>query len=139
MVRLVNGLGSPERAIQFAGLVFKPVPVESTDRFFVLETVYNQEDQTPEGIRVNLAVATEDNFGSVLMYRTGNRAFNIYLANRAQTRGLFWSPFANSTSGEVPDGLFDPSTKAVMASRTEEDIFKALKLPFVEPKDRERK
>lgn len=136
MVRLKDGQGTPERIIKFAGFIFTPVPHDSTPLFFAMETVFDKDEMTPEGIRVNIAIASEANWGHCLMFRTGSRAFNEYIQNRALSRGLCWSPFSNN--GDAPDGLFDPTTMIAMPCTTEEDIFKALKLKFVEPHDRER-
>lgn len=136
MVRLVDGQGSPEMIIQFAGFIFRPVPIGTTPTLFLLETVLNKEDMTPEGIRVSISIASEATWGHALMFRTGSQAFNEYIQNRALSRGLIWSPFSNDAG--APDGLFDPTTKAAIPAETEEDIFKALKLKFVEPVERER-
>lgn len=137
MVRLVEGQGSPERSIEFAKVICRPVPIDSTPTFYVLETVFNKDDLTPEGIRINVTVASAINWGHCMLFRTGSRAFNHYLAIRANSRGLVWSPF--SSNANAPDGLFDPDTLQIAASKTEEEMFKALKLKFVEPRDRERK
>ena len=137
MVRIADGQGVPERIIRFAGVTFRPVPIESTPFLFVLETVYTPNEQTPEGIRVQVAIASEDTWGSVMMFRTGSRDFNHYLAARAKGAGLVWSPF--SCDPDSPEGLYNASTKLVVGSKTEQDIFKALKLQFVEPEKRERK
>lgn len=137
MVRLVNGQGSPERSIQFAQVMCRPVPDDSTPTLYVLETIFNKDDLTPEGIRINIAIASEANWGHCMMYRTGSRTFNEYLAIRANSRGLVWSPF--SSNADAPDGLFDSKTMQAAAAKTEEEMFKSLKLKFVEPKDRERK
>lgn len=68
------------------------------------------------------------NFGSLLLCRTGSKEHNIWLIGEAKARGLAWLPY----EGVVKDGR-------VVAGETEEDIFRALRLEYVKPENRERK
>ena len=67
-----------------------------------------------------------DNFGSLLLCRTGSKFHNITLCNRAKRLGRHWNPHW----GVYQDGK-------CIASRTEADIYLALGLEFIEPADRE--
>lgn len=66
------------------------------------------------------------NWGSVLLCRTGSREHNIKLCNHAHSLGLKWDPSY---------GLFNEFGDCV-SGETEEDLFEALKLPYVKPEDR---
>lgn len=67
------------------------------------------------------------NFGSVLLCRTGSVEHNVYLCKVATGRGYKW---------EVMRGVTENGK--VIASETEEAIFKALGLEWIEPERRER-
>ncbi len=77
---------------------------------------------------VDLLAPVPSNWGSVLLCRTGSLAHNIYLIEHAKALGLRWNP---------REGVFD-ATGRLLASETEDSIFKALQLDFIEPEKRER-
>lgn len=77
-----------------------------------------------EGVNVDLYNATKENWGSILLQRTGPWEFNEKLAKRALRMGMRWT-----ARGIIRDG------KSI-AGRIEENIFKALNLRFIEPKER---
>lgn len=93
--------------------------------------------QTTHGVQLDFFFAEPEkrdlletipsNWGSLMVCRTGSREHNIYLVEHAKTLGLEWRPYV---------GVIDHFN--LIASATEEDIFKALKLAYVEPQDRER-
>jgi len=68
------------------------------------------------------------NWGTVLLCRTGSEQHNIALCEAAKARGLHWHP---------QQGLMD-ERGAIVASETEEAIFAALGMPFINPEARER-
>jgi DNA polymerase (family 10) len=68
------------------------------------------------------------NFGTLLLCRTGSKEHNIYLVEHAKRLGRRWNPYR---------GVIDEQ-QTVLASETEQDIFTALKLPWIKPEDRER-
>lgn len=91
---------------------------------------------TLKGVQVDIFYANEagqdlfadvGNFGSLFICRTGSKQFNIWLCQHAKTKGLHWNPYR----GVVQKGK-------IIASRTEEDVFKALGLEWIKPEDRER-
>lgn len=72
-------------------------------------------------LRVDIRVISEQQWGSALMYFTGSKEHNITLRRRAIDRGLKLSEY----------GLF--KGEKIIASKTEEEIYKKLDLPYIEP------
>jgi DNA polymerase (family 10) len=70
-------------------------------------------------------LCTEDKFGSTLLFATGSDAHLGELKKRARAKKLFLSS----------QGL--KRGKKVIASRTEEEIYKTLDIPYIEPELRE--
>lgn len=68
------------------------------------------------------------NFGTILLIRTGSTAHNIFLIETAKRLGLELRPSV---------GVLDEDGR-IIASETEEEIFKALGLEFVPPAYREK-
>jgi DNA polymerase (family 10) len=66
------------------------------------------------------------NWGMLLLARTGSKEHNIKLAALAKAQGLTFSPHEGIKRGDV-----------ILASETEEAIFAALGLTYIEPHDRE--
>lgn len=69
------------------------------------------------------------NYASILLCRTGPREFNIRLIEQAKTLGLRWNPY---------EGVFMKveAREFLVPSDTEHDLFRHLKLDYLEPKDR---
>jgi DNA polymerase (family 10) len=82
---------------------------------------------TQRGIQVDVRVVAEHQFGAALLYFTGSKAHNVKLRMRALSRGLTLNEYALS---ELDGGK-------VIASATEEEIYRALGLPFIPPVLRE--
>lgn len=88
------------------------------------------------GVKVDLWLAQPDshdlfdqfpgNWGTLLLCRTGSKEHNIHIAKTALAQGLAWDPYRGLKCGS-----------RIVACRTEEDIFTALKMPFIKPEDRE--
>lgn len=75
---------------------------------------------------LDLWCATESSFATRLMCRTGSREHNIWLAERARSRGHHWNPYRGITrAGEL------------RVTHTEEDLYEALGLEFIPPRHRE--
>ncbi|RJL34125.1 DNA polymerase/3'-5' exonuclease PolX [Bailinhaonella thermotolerans] len=81
--------------------------------------------RTDAGLQIDLRVVPEESFGAAMQYFTGSQAHNIRLREIAVKQGRKLSEY----------GLFEGS--AVIASRTEEDVYEALGLPWVPPPLRE--
>jgi len=75
---------------------------------------------------VDIYRARPATWGVLLLVRTGSKNHNIMLCSRAQRMGLMLS----AKEGVIKDGK-------VIASRSEEEIFKALGQEFVDPEERE--
>jgi DNA polymerase (family 10) len=82
---------------------------------------------TQAGMQVDLRVVNPDQYGAALLYFTGSKAHNIRLRQLALDRQWTLNEYALS---EVESGK-------VVASKTEEEIYDALGLAFVEPPLRE--
>lgn len=76
------------------------------------------------GLRTDIRFVKRDQWGSALLYFTGDKEHNIALRKRAIARGWKLSEY----------GLFEGAN--ILASKEEEDIYKALGLPWIEPKQR---
>ena len=70
--------------------------------------------------------APPDNFGSILLSRTGSKAHNIALAERADKMNLHWNPYRGISQAGVH-----------VAGDTEEHIYRTLGLEFLPPAERE--
>ena len=77
-------------------------------------------------LQVDLRVVEPASWGAALAYFTGSKSHNIRLRERAIKRGLKLNEY----------GLFDNDDK-IVAAVEEEDIYRALDLPFIPPVLRE--
>jgi len=75
---------------------------------------------------VDIYLANKKTWGILQLIRTGSTQHNIKMCMRAKTLGMMLS----AADGVIKDGQ-------VIASRTEEEIFAALAMPFVPPEKRE--
>lgn len=82
---------------------------------------------THAGMQVDLRVVDPDQYGAALMYFTGSKAHNIRMRQLALDRDWTLNEYA----------LSEVETEKVVASRTEEEIYAALQLPYIEPTLRE--
>ena len=80
-----------------------------------------------EGIQVDVRVVDHSQYGAALLYFTGSKAHNVHLRQLALNRG--WT--LNEYGLTVLDG------GDVVAAATEQEIYEALGLPFIEPELRE--
>jgi DNA polymerase (family 10) len=78
-------------------------------------------------VQVDLYRATEATWGVLLLVRTGSKEHNVRLCNLAISKGqrLLYS-----------QGVVDKEGR-VIAGKTEEEVFQALGLPYIIPKERE--
>ncbi len=82
---------------------------------------------TATGLQVDLRVVDPRQFGAACQYFTGSKTHNIKLRQRALARGWLLNEY----------GLSHAETGEVIASETEEAIYRALDLPLVPPPMRE--
>jgi DNA polymerase (family 10) len=79
------------------------------------------------GMQVDIRLLPPDSFGAAMQYFTGSKAHNVALRQRALRMGY--------TLSEYSLARLDDET--VVASKTEEEIYSALKLDFIPPELRE--
>ncbi len=77
------------------------------------------------GFDMDLRVVPEKSYGAALQYFTGSQTHNIATRKIAIDKGLKLSEY----------GLFKGSK--IVASKTEEEVYKAIGLPYIEPEIRE--
>jgi DNA polymerase (family 10) len=80
------------------------------------------------GFQADLRIVSSDQRGAAMQYFTGSKAHNIALRDRALERGWKLNEY----------GLFDEDDRAI-AGATEEGIYAALGLDFIEPELRENR
>ncbi|MEX0826815.1 MAG: DNA polymerase/3'-5' exonuclease PolX [Acidimicrobiia bacterium] len=80
-----------------------------------------------QGMQIDLRVVEPAELGSASVYFTGSKAHNIRLRQMALDRGWTLNEYA----------LSEIDTGKVVASRTEEDVYAALGLPWIPPEIRE--
>ncbi len=83
--------------------------------------------RTAGGLQIDLRVVPPASWGSALIYFTGSRAHNIRLRERAVHRKLKLSEY----------GLFHVRSGRRIVSRTEEEVYRRLGLPWIPPAFRE--
>ncbi|MFH8341411.1 DNA polymerase/3'-5' exonuclease PolX [Streptomyces sp. AM6-12] len=83
--------------------------------------------RTGKGLQVDLRVLPPKSWGAGLQYFTGSKAHNIRTRTIAVHRGLKLSEY----------GVFDTETGESVASRTEEEVYARLGLPWIPPTLRE--
>ncbi len=84
------------------------------------------------GIQADLRVVSDAEYPFALAYFTGSKEHNIVMRQRAIQRGLRLNEYGLFRSKEETR---DP--KLLVACHTEEEIFKTLDLPYIEPELRE--
>jgi len=82
---------------------------------------------THAGLKVDLRIGTEDNFGDLLQHFTGSAAHNVQLRERALGRGLSVSEY----------GIAKVDGKKVHKFADEAGVYELLGLPYIEPELRE--
>jgi len=80
-----------------------------------------------EGIQMDLRVVEPECFGAALQYFTGSKDHNIRVRELASRKGLKVSEY----------GVFKEATGTRIAGATEEEVYKAIGLPYIPPELRE--
>ena len=83
-----------------------------------------------KGIQVDIYVATEETWVTLVLIRTGSKEHNVKLCRLAQKQGL--RLHANG-SGLTVEATGEPWQGRITSER---DIFAALEVPYLEPRDR---
>jgi len=79
------------------------------------------------GLQVDLRVVDDKSFGAALQYFTGSKEHNVVVRGIAIKKGLKLNEY----------GVFRKSGKRMIAGKTEEDVYKAIGLRYMEPEIRE--
>ncbi|MDG5814579.1 DNA polymerase/3'-5' exonuclease PolX [Chitinispirillales bacterium ANBcel5] len=114
-------------------LVTSSYPREVTDHFCNYPFAMKVSSRGPtrssvalrNGFKVDLRVVPQESFGAALHYFTGSQAHNIAVRKRGGKRGLKISEY----------GVFREEKR--VAGRTEQEVFNAVGLPYIEPELRE--
>lgn len=77
-------------------------------------------------VQADLRIVPEKSFGAALQYFTGSKEFNIKLREIAIKKGYKLNEY----------GLFERKSGKMIAGKSEKDIFKVLKVRYVEPEKR---
>jgi DNA polymerase (family 10) len=109
----------------------RPIMEAFTALPFVAEVIAGGDKKTSirtaQGLQVDLRVVPPESWGAALQYFTGSQAHNIRTREIAVRAGLRLSEY----------GLFDARTDELIVSRTEEEVYERLGLPWVHPTLRE--
>ncbi len=92
------------------------------------------------GLQVDLRIVPVMNFGAALLYFTGSKDHNVKLRGRAQDRKLTlneWGLYRLDEYDRSTKKTAEAPTVRPVASRTEEEVYRALDLAYVEPEMRE--
>ena len=92
------------------------------------------------GLQVDLRIVPPVNFGAALLYFTGSKEHNVHLRGRAQDAGLTlneWGLYKLADYEKAPKKTGEAPVLKPLASKTEAEVYAALKLAYVEPEMRE--
>ncbi|MCD6480482.1 DNA polymerase/3'-5' exonuclease PolX [Candidatus Bathyarchaeota archaeon] len=135
----IEPAGSARRRKETVGdldiLVLSTRPEEVVERFVSMPRVSRVISQGTTrstviigaNLQVDLRVIPPESYGSALQYFTGSTAHNIKLRTIAVKKGYKLNEY----------GLFDRETGERIAGETEESVYKALGLEWIEPELRE--
>lgn len=88
------------------------------------------------GLEVDLRVMEAESFGAALLYFTGSKSHNVELRQLALDKGWHLTEYG-LFEGTGEEGESPLSSGKRLASKTEEDIYAKLGLPYIEPEMRE--
>jgi DNA polymerase (family 10) len=143
-VRRVEGAGSWRRGRETVGDL--DLLVESTDPKAVTERLRSWPETSavllegdtktsvrgPHDVQIDMRVVDADAFGAAWQYFTGSKEHNVALRARARDRGLSINEYG------VTRLTTDTTGKgASIAGRTEEEVYRAVGLPWIPPEIRE--
>jgi len=81
------------------------------------------------GLQVDLRVVTEESYGAALVYFTGSQDHNIQTRHIAREKGLKVNEY----------GIFKEGSEESIAGQTEDEVYHALDLPYIQPELRENR
>ncbi len=91
-------------------------------------------------VQVDLRVVPEASWGAAMLYFTGSKEHNVRMRERAIKRGMTLNEYGLYKSGDTKDKT-PPQERGEtpVAGETEQSVFKALDLVYVEPELRENR
>jgi len=119
------------------------ITVASTEPISVMEAVRERNEVaeiivsgdtktsflTASGLQVDVRAVEPQHFGAATLYFTGSKQHNIALRARATKKGWLLNEYGLLV--KPPEDAEDQTPTEVVASETEEDIYKALGLAFI--------
>ena len=90
--------------------------------------------------QLDLWFATSQTLATRLLCRTGSKEHNVWLAGRAKSREDHWNPYEGLFTGGHYEKQGDRDVYvggSLVTTEIEEDIYCALDVPYIEPRDRE--
>jgi len=103
----------------------------------VIEAGTSKASLRANGLRVDLRVVVEDEWGAALQYFTGSRDHNIAVRNRAIARDLKVNEYGVFDVSAVDDPDAGQRVGDRVAGATEASVYEALDLPHIPPELRE--
>jgi DNA polymerase (family 10) len=93
----------------------------------------------PRGVQIDLRVVGRESFGAALQYFTGSKEHNVKLRSRARDRGLTINEYGvwRLAPGAAADDATPATRDGSLAGRDEEDVYRAVGLPWIPPELRE--
>jgi DNA polymerase (family 10) len=92
-----------------------------------------------DGLRVDLRVVVDEEFGAALQYFTGSKAHNVELRDDAIDQGLKVNEYGVFDVSDVEDPGSGQRVGERLASATEEAMYDAVGLPWIPPELRENR
>lgn len=135
----IDAAGSIRRRRETAGdidiLATSPDPPNVIETFVklpsVMEVLSHGDTKASvshsDGIQIDLRVVEPDSFGAALQYFTGSKDHNVRLRELAQRKGLRINEY----------GVFKEKNGTRVAGSTEEEVYRAVGLPWIPPEIRE--
>ncbi len=97
------------------------------------------DDETAApSIQVDLKIIPADSWGAAMYYFTGSKDHNVAVRARALDKGLTLNDYGLYHDDKSPEPPHKRGLKPI-ASKSEEDIFKALRMPYIPPEIRENR
>jgi DNA polymerase (family 10) len=148
-VRQVEGAGSWRRGRETVGDI--DILIDSDDAAAVMDhlqawgecgdLLLRGDTKTsvrgPRGVQIDLRVVEHDSFGSAWQYFTGSKDHNVRLRSRARERQLTINEYGVFRLVAGADADAKPVKGAAVAGRTEQDVYRAVGLPWIPPEIRE--
>jgi len=85
--------------------------------------------------QLDLWFADRSTLATRVLCRTGSKEHNIWFADRATFRGLHWNPYEGLS--RLANNPSEPSVGSHIDTPTEADLYAALGLAFIAPRNRE--